>query len=567
MFMNDLFVNEIADFIEKNTGLDKSEIKKSVEKPKSSDMGDIAFPCFILSKQLKKSPNDIASDLQNKFEKSKSIKDVKAVGPYLNFFVDNEFFAESILKDIMKKKDKYGRNADKKKKVMVEYCSPNTNKSLHLGHVRNCVLGKSVSNILEFDGFDVVTVVVNNDRGVGVCEAMLGYEMFHKGEAPNIKPDHFVAQCYVDFKKAAEKDPELNKKSQQMLVDWESGKPDVIKLWNKIVKWVYDGYFDTYKLLDIRFDKEYFESELYKFGKDIVEKGLKEGIFVKEDGAVVAKLEKYGLPDKVLLKSDGTALYMTQDLYLALKKFDDFKIDYSIYVVMSEQDLHFKQLFKILELLGYDFAKNCYHLSYGMVNLPSGRMKSREGNVVDADDLIEEVTKIAKVEIIQRHKDISKKELDFRSKAIALAAIKFFMVKIDPVKDFTFNPEESIAFEGETGPYLQYAHARCCSVLKKYGKKVSVDVDFSNFKNSEKLLSVLSEFNNVIADSGYRYKPSLLAHYLIDVAQEFSNFYNDNPIISDDKKLTEYRILLSACVKQVLNNGLTLLAIEPLEEM
>jgi len=242
-------------------------------------------------------------------------------------------------------------------------------------------------------------------------------------------------------------------------------------------------------------------------------------------------------------------------------------MDYSVYVVASEQDLHFRQLFKILELLGFSFAKNCYHLSYGMVNLPSGRMKSREGNVVDADTLITEVSAIAKEEIAKRHSDLSAKELESRSRAIALAAIKFFMVKIDPVKDFVFNPEESISFEGETGPYLQYAHARCCSLLKKYKKKVKTNIDFSKFEKTENLISKLAEFNSVVEDASKHYKPSVVALYLLSLVQEFSTFYNDNQIISDDKKLTEYRILLVECIKQVLENGLDLLGIEAIDEM
>ena len=359
---------------------------------------------------FKKSPNDIAKDFQNKIN-IEGVREVRAIGPYLNFFVNKQDIAEDIITKILKEKNNFGKN-NKKENIMIEFVSPNTNKSLHLGHVRNGLLGMSLSKILEFNGNKVIKVCLNNDRGTGMSEAMLGYQMFHKGETPKIKSDHFVAKCYVDYKKS--ENEESKKKVQSMTLDWENEKEDILKLWKKMTEWVYKGYKETYKKLGIEFDKQYYESEIYKYGKEIVEKGLKNKIFKIQDGAVIAELEKYSLPNKVLIKSDGASLYMTQDIYLAQLKEKDFKIDSSIYVVASEQDNHFRQLFKILELLNFKYAKKCHHLSYGLVNLPSGRMKSREGTVIDADNLVDEVISLAKDEILKRHENIKEKELEKR---------------------------------------------------------------------------------------------------------------------------------------------------------
>ena len=395
---------------------DKLKLKEvNLETPPDPKLGDYAFPCYQLSKEFKKNPVEIAKDLSKKIKPIGIVKEIKAAGPYLNFFINKQKLAEDLIKDILK--GEYGKGKDKKK-IMVEFVSPNTNKSLHLGHVRNGMLGEALSRILSYNGYKIIRTCLNNDRGIGVSEAMLGYKMFHKGKEPKIKPDHFVAQCYVDFKKAERENPKLKEKVEELLVDWEKGNPEVIKLWKKMMDWVYKGYKETYKNLGISFDKEYYESSIYKKGREIVMQGLKKNIFEEDDNAIIARLEKYKLPNKILIKSDGTSLYMTQDIYLAKLKFDDFKMDYSIHVVASEQDNHFRQLFKILELLGFKFAKKCSHLSYGLVNLPSGRMKSREGRVVDADDLIEEIVDLAKKEIKKRHKGLSEKEVDKRAEII-----------------------------------------------------------------------------------------------------------------------------------------------------
>ena len=552
----------IIKILEKETRLEDV----SLEVPKDPSLGDYAFPCFVLSKEWKQNPIEIAMELAKKIKPSKFIKEVREVGPYLNFFVNKQALAESLIKEIMK--GDYGKGKSKKEKVMIEYVSPNTNKSLHLGHVRNGVLGSAVSNILEYGGYDVVKASLNNDRGTGMTEAMLGYKMFFDGKEPKGKPDQFVAECYVKFKQAEKEDPSLKKKVQEMLLKWEDEDKETRELWKKLTKWVYQGYKETYKKLGIKFDKEYYESEIYKMGKDIVTEGLREGIFEKEEGAVIAPLEKFKLPNKVLIKSDGTSLYMTQDIYLAKLKYHEFKMDKSVYVVASEQDNHFRQLFKILELLKFKLHNHLHHLSYGLVNLPSGRMKSREGTVVDADDLIDEVTKIATKEIKKRHKDISLKEVEKRAEIIALGAIKFFMLKFDNITSFTYDPEESLSFEGETGPYVQYAHARIASILKKAGKfKDKFNANVLNDKEDEKVILLLSKFPEVVSESAMQYKPHIVSRYLLDLSQAFNEFYHACPILENDEDIKEARLNLIVAVKEVLAKGLSLLGIEAPEAM
>ena len=581
----------------------------SLEVPPDQKLGDYALPCFPFAREFKKNPVEIAKELatklsaglkenkelmQNKELKSLSkLITVQATGTYVNFFVDKSYLAENIIAEVFKNKLKYGSHASKKQKVMVEFVSPNTNKSLHLGHVRNALLGEAVSRVLEFSGYDVVRICLNNDRGTGMSEAMLGYMNFHKGESPEtkkIKPDHFVAQCYVDFKKAEQEDEKLKEKVQSMVLDWENGKPEIISLWKKMTSWVYKGYKVTYKKLGVSFDKQYYESAIYKEGKEIVVDGLKKDIFREEDGAIVADLEAFHLPKKVLVKSDGTSLYMTQDIYLAFLKEKEFNMDFSLYVVASEQDNHFMQLFKILELLGFKAAKKCFHLSYGMINLPSGRMKSREGNVVDADDMVDEVVSLAAKEIIARHKDLAEKEVLSRANAIGLGALKFHILKFDNVTSFIYNPEESLSFEGETGPYCQYAFARICSLLKKadeerlfevkffeknarfnytFAKTLLKNTDLSLLKTEHeiKLLNLIKDFPEVIEHASRNYKPSLVARYALDLAQKFNEFYHSCQILKEESELRNARILLAIAVRQVLENALKLLNIDVCDEM
>ena len=545
----------------------KKELKADriiLEIPPNPQLGDYAFPCF----GLKRNPKEIANELSKKIKIKGLIKEIKAVGPYLNFYIDKQKIAEKLIKDIINKKEKFGKGATKKERIMVEYVSPNTNKSLHLGHVRNGCLGQSVSKILEFNGYGVVRTSLNNDRGTGVAEAMLGYELYHKGEEPKkIKPDHFVAKCYVDYK-MSETD-ETKQRVQDIVKRWEEGDKETLKLWKKMTEWVYQGYKETYKRLGIKFDKEYYESQIYDKGKEIVFRGLKRGIFVKEDGAIIAPLEKYGLPKKVLIKSDGTSVYVTQDIYLAKLKDEEYDIDRSVYVVASEQENHFRQLFKILELLEFKFAKKCYHLSYGLVNLSSGRMKSREGTVVDADDVLNEVVESAKKEVEKRYPGLNKKEVEKRADKIGLAALKFFMFRFDNSTSFVYETDRSLSFDGETGPYCQYSYARICSILKKSKKRLNgkFNPNVLNSESEEKIIMLLNRFEEVIANSGENYKPNLIARYILDLCQGFNEFYHSSPILKSDDEVMMARLNLILAISYVIKISLNLLDIEVLESM
>ena len=553
-----------------------------VEKPKDSKMGDYAFPCFSLAKEFKKSPQKIAEELAKainteiKKKKIKSIKEAKATGPFLNFFINNTSFSKDVLTEIYKQKHKYGQSKEKKK-VMVEFCSPNTNKPLHLGHVRNCVIGDSVSKILDFNGNKVTKACLVNDRGVHICKSMLAYQKWGKNKLPDVKSDFYVGKFYVMFAKEAAKSEkrniELEKEAQLMLQKWEKGDKATISLWKRMNSWVYKGFGETYKNLGVSFDKFYYESEMYKEGKEIIMNGLKNKIFEKDEtGAVIADLEKFKLPKKILLRSDGTSLYIVQDIFLGKKKVDDYKLDQSIYVVGSEQKTHFDVLFKIFELLGHKWASSLKHLSYGMVYLPEGKMKSREGKVVDGDDLIRQMKELARFGIKERHKDLNEKEVDKRAEMIGLGALKFFLLKIDFVKDMYYNPKESISFEGETGPYVQYTHARICSIMRKLDEKFDNNfvkkVKYEVYDETEQeIIKMLGEFPAIAANAASHLKPSIITRYLLDLCQKVHEFYHASPILKAPEDLLKARILLIYSAKQVIETGLGLLGIDAPDEM
>ncbi len=563
-----MFRKKVVELLKRHV---KVDVDSLLEIPPSPELGDYAFPCFVLAKEYKKSPMAIAEDLAKKIKPNKAVVKAQNVGPYVNFFISPTALSEETLKKIFKEKHKYG-NGKSKQSVMLEYPSPNTNKPMHLGHVRNILLGNSIRNLLKKQGIKIIISNLYNDRGIAMCKAMLAYKKWGHNKTPEsegIKPDFFVGDYYVLYCQREKEDAKLQEEAQGMLRKWEAGDKETIALWKKLLNWVIDGYKQTLKTFDYRKDVEYHEHQIYDKGKDIILKGLERCIFEKDEtGAVIARLDKYKLTDKVLLRSDGTAIYITQDIYLAIKKFKDYKLDKSVYIVGSEQIAHFNSLFAILDLLGYKGIEKCYHLSYGMVYLPSGRMKSREGNVVEADDLVKEMASVAKVEVERRHK-LTEKEATMRARQIGMGALKFHMLKCDPVKDMTYNPEESVSFEGDTGPYVQYAHARCVSMSKKAKQKLTANVEYSSLKSTfeQDLIKMLADYPNVIADAAEHYRPSSLAHFLISLAQKFNDFYQNCPCLTAGEDERKAKLLLVECTRIVLEDGLNLLGIEAPESM
>lgn len=536
-----------------------------LETPKQH--ADLALPCFSLAKEMKKSPIEIASELekefQNKLRKDSLIKEIKAAGPYINFYINSEVFGKEVLTQILKEKKKYGSGKDKQK-IMVEYSSPNSNKPLHIGHLRNQSIGLSITNILKFSGNKVIIANLVNDRGAHICKSMLAYQKWGQKSTPKkmkLKGDHLLGNYYVMFEK--NKSEELEKEIQQMLIRWEDKDKTTRKLWKLMNSWWLSGVKKTYKTFGDNFDVWFFESKLYDKAKPMIEEGLRKNVFFKnEKGAILANLENHGMPNKTFLREDGTSIYSTNDLILTKMKFDKYKLDRSIWVVASEQELYFKQLFKTFELLDYKWSHNCHHMSYGLVNLPSGRMKSREGTVVDADDLIEELKNLAKIELQKREK-LSKKSMEKLSTDIAVGAIRYYLIKIDPRNDMMFNPEESISLEGNTGPYLQYSYARANTLLKKSKKKPKIGIFKEPIEIS--LTKKVSEFPSTVSKSSKELKPSLLANYTFELATLFNEYYQNIRIIDSENQ--EAKLALVTAVKQVLENCLSLLGIKPLEKM
>src|SRR3989344_2191505 len=560
------FQEEIVNQLFKATNIPKSQIALSLETPPEPHLGDFSFPCFQLAKELKKSPVDIASSIIIKLKPSRLIERIEQKQAYINFFISTKALAESTLKEILKNK-KYGKTKTKPKKIVIEYPSPNTNKPLHLGHVRNILIGQSLSSILKFQGHKVFQVNLNNDRGIHICKSMLAYQLFGNQQKPNKKSDHFVGDFYVKFSQESANNPNLETQAQELLIKWESKDKQTRALWKLMNSWALLGFKQTYKKLNLKFNKQYYESQIYNSSLPLIKKALSKGIFEKDEkGNIVADLSKYNLGKKVVLRADGTSIYLTQDIALAQIKESNFHPDLSIYVVASEQEYHFQVLFKILSMLNIK-TKNLHHLSYGMVYLPEGRMKSREGNVVDADDLINEVISLASSIIKEKHPKLPKKELETRSRIIGLAALRFFILKFDPKHDFIYNPKESLSFEGETGPYLLYTYARIQSILKK--TKLPQKASYTNLEEpiEKQLILQLSKFPSTIKEAEEKYKLSLIASYLINLSKTFNQLYHELPVLQSDKETKAARLHLIKAVSSVLASGLSLLGIETLNEM
>ncbi|MEK6833717.1 MAG: arginine--tRNA ligase [Nanoarchaeota archaeon] len=567
--MKDVISNLLAKALKKEgISLKKEEVEKFIEIPPSQEMGDFAFPCFFLAAKLKQSPDEIALNIRGEIEDfPDELEDIQTNGPYINFFLNRKAIALKLIEEVKSLGNEYGKLNITGKKTMVEFPSPNTNKPLHVGHLINMTIGESISRISEFNGEKVIRANLNNDRGIHICKSMAAYKFYGRKRTPKTakkKSDHFVGDFYVLFNQKEKENEKMELESHRLLQKWESGDKETLQLWKTMNKWALDGFKETYSKFGIKHDTEFFESDIYKNGREIVEKGLKDKIFIKKnDGAVVADLGKEGFGEKVLLRADGTSIYMTQDLYLAKLKYEKYKLDKSIYVVGNEQDYHFKVLFAILKKLGYNF-EGLKHLSYGMINLPEGRMKSREGTVVDADDLIEEVQKLVKKELESRGK-LSKKQLEEKSLKIALAAIKYILLKVDIKKDRVFNPKESIDFEGDTGSYILYSYARASSILKKL-KKVEKNYSLEELEEKEiSLVKKLSEFKEIVLKSFKDLNPSVIANYSYQLSRVFNEFYHACPVINSERE--SFRVDLVISFKQILKNSLYLLGIETLERM
>ncbi|MDP1709498.1 MAG: arginine--tRNA ligase [Candidatus Komeilibacteria bacterium] len=589
------------DFKDQLHKLLKKEVKSdfNLEIPPDPSLGDFALPCFSLAKELKKSPVEIASELGNKI-KADFLDRIEIKGPYLNFFLKKA----SLITDVIPKsleKD-YGKEKQDKN-ILIEFPSPNTNKPLHLGHIRNNVLGVAMANLFQSQGAAVTKVSVVNDRGIHITKSMVAYKRWGEGKTPaetGEKGDHFVGRFYVLFEKEFEREwqefaashPEITnfsaeelakrrqeffgesvigQEAQVMLRAWDAEDKSVRGLWQQMNQWVYDGFAATYKVLGSIFDKEYYESQTYLLGKAIVKSGLEQGIFEQQtDGSVWVDLTAEGLDRKILQRHDGTSVYITQDLGLACERQKEFNFDRLIYVVGHEQEYHFKVLFLIMKKLGFAWADKLRHLSYGLVFLPEGKMKSREGKVVDADDIIAEVKSLAFTEIKKRDHELSESEVNSRAQAIGVGALKFFLLRVTPTQAIHYNPAEAIAFEGATGPYIQYAQARIASILTAETPLAPDQIDFAKLESPEEkniILKLLS-YPQAVQQAATTYSPNVICDYLVGLSQAFNTFYHKHQVLRAADSDTKYaRLLLSKAVQIVLRNGLNLLGMESPEEM
>jgi len=552
--------------------------------------GQVTIVTFPFTKFSRKSPEqtgaEIGEYLKNEIEEISGFNVIKG---FLNISLADSYWLDRFYNEILP--DDFAVFKPNDKKVMVEYSSPNTNKPLHLGHVRNNLLGYSVAEILKADGYEVIKSNLVNDRGIHICKSMLAWQRFGNWETPESageKGDHLVGKYYVLFDKEyksqidelksfgqteeeAKKNAPIIKEAQEMLQQWEAGNEEVINLWKTMNLWVYDGFGKTYDALGVNFDKFYYESNTYLLGKDIVEEGLEKGVFFKkDDGSVWIDLTADGLDQKLVLRSDGTSVYMTQDMGTAQLKYKDFQMDESIYVVGNEQDYHFKVLFLILEKLGKSWAKGLYHLSYGMVDLPSGKMKSREGTVVDADDLISEMEQTAKeqTEALGKVENYSEEEKSELYHTIGMGALKYFLLKVDPKKRLLFDPNESVDFQGHTGPFIQYTHARIRSVLSR-AEIANVRTEIKSLDAEERdLILTLSQFPETISQSAAGYSPAVIANYVYELAKAFNKFYHEKSILQAEDEITkQFRLQLSSATAKVIKKAMNLLGIEVPERM
>ena len=573
-----------------NTDIEPAALQVQVTRKEFE--GDYTLVVFPLLKVSKKSPEATGAEIGDWLKANvQEISDYNVIKGFLNISFSNSWW-NGVFDTIVRAGDSFGRFPSTGKTIMVEFSSPNTNKPLHLGHIRNNLLGWSVSKLLEANGHRVLKVNLVNDRGIHICKSMLAWLKTGNGETPESsgkKGDHLVGDYYVAFnnmykaevdelvaggmsKEEAEKNAPVLKEAQEMLFKWESGDEEVVALWKKMNGWVYDGFDKTYKALGISFDRTYYESQTYLFGKALVQKGLDMGIFEREaDGSVWCDLTTDGLDRKLLLRGDGTSVYMTQDLGTAEQRFNEYNLDEHIYVVGNEQNYHFQVLKLILKKLGFPWSDNIYHLSYGMVELPQGKMKSREGTVVDADDLLEKMYQTAKETSSELGKieNMNEEQQDGLFRMISLGALKYFIIKVDPKKTMLFNPKESIDFNGNTGPFIQYTHARIRSILRKAAERglgtgdgLKSDGDIALSAKEIRLIKLLSQYPDKVAEGGDAHSPAVIANYAYELAKEFNQYYHDTPILKEeDGKLLEFRLVLINTVAGVLVRAMDILGI------
>ncbi|MFD0941029.1 arginine--tRNA ligase [Pedobacter boryungensis] len=566
----------------------------NIQETRKEFEGQITLVVFPIVRFSKKSPEETATAIgEYLVQNVKEVTAFNVVKGFLNLSIADSYWLNLFNTELLN--DDFAKVKPNGQKVMVEYSSPNTNKPLHLGHVRNNLLGYAVAELLKADGYEVFKVNLVNDRGIHICKSMLAWEKWGNGETPesaNLKGDHLVGKYYVIFDKEykkeiealiaegqtedeAKKNAPLIKQAQHMLLAWEAGDEHVIALWKKMNGWVYDGFEVSYKNLGVDFDKYYYESNTYLLGKDTVDEGLEKGVFFKkEDGSVWIDLTAEGLDQKLVLRADGTSVYITQDLGTAQMKYDDYHMDQSIYVVGNEQDYHFKVLFLILEKLGKSWAKGLHHLSYGMVDLPSGKMKSREGTVVDADDLVAEMIDTAKqkTEALGKINDFSDKEKQALYYNIGLGALKYFLLKVEPKKRLLFDPSESIDFQGHTGPFIQYTHARIKSLLSKANYKLVAGEEQINVPLAPTeldMIMLLAKYPEEISNAAKAYSPAFLANYLYEVAKLFNKFYHEVPPIvkEENEALKQHRLNICKLTADVLKSGTKILGINVPERM
>ena len=574
-----------------STAFNKKELTVNVTKPEFE--GDYTLVMFSFIKQIRRSPDDAGKEIGDLLLKTNPefFSSYNVIKGFLNLSITHEYYIK-FLKENFDNKN-FGYKTDTDKKVMVEYSSPNTNKPLHVGHLRNNFLGWSIAEIQKASGHDVIKTCIVNDRGIHICKSMVTWQLFANGATPEstgLKGDHLVGEYYVRFssevkkqaeelkanglsKEDAEKEAPIMQAARKMLQDWEAGNPDVMALWKKMNGWVYDGFDVTYRRIGSDFDKIYYESETYILGKKFVETGLKNRVFSKkEDGSVWIDLTPEGLDEKLVLRKDGTSVYITQDIGLAQQKYEEYRYEESIYVIGDEQNYHMKVLKLILQKLGLPYANGVFHLSYGMVDLPTGRMKSREGTVVDADDLLNEMVTIAArhTEELGKVKDFSEKELKELYDTLGIGALKFFLLRVEPKKRMVFNPEESIDFHGFTGPFVQYTHARIKSILRKQSEYLVLSTQYSDslLKLEKDLIISLEQYPAIIEQACDEHNPSVIAIYVFNIAKSFNSFYTEHSVLnaeSPEKK--EIRLRLCVLTAHVIHSSLSLLGIKAPERM